>query len=829
MPFPFLKKYLLVSLGVFLFILWSLPSCTTTPKENQNTNDTAFPTVMINSLSTAASSCTATVSYTDDTGVIEVSLLILNTNFTTNITQTINPPSTNGSASFTVLLPVGSYTLSASATDKAGNVATTPTTNVLITANDTTPPVLSLLSPTNGQMVGESTTLIVSLSDNSLLGMFSYQLNNMPTNVFPLSTPSTNLSLSLSLEEGTNALNLFVFDASGNSTNTSLYLFSDQSVPAIVISSPLSGTITNRSDLTISGTSSVSSGSIVSVQVSLNGSNWLTATGTTTWSYNLGCSEGTNLIRARAISSTGKTNSTQIAIFVDTLRPVVTFTSPANGIVLSNTQVTITGTSSDSGSGVQATYLKIDSGSYLLGGSTAFTYPLSNLTEGTHTVYAYSLDYAGNVSLTNNLSFTVVIPLTNTNTNTNTNSSGYTEYTNPSYNGNGDDIMLQGFHWASTNGNWWTTLANNANTIASAGFTMVWLPPVSDSGDNNGYLPRRWYNLFSRYGNGSSLSNAVSTLRQAGVKVIADIVINHRVGTANWADFTDPAFANNNAAVCSDDEWKNNGGNPTGAPDTGAGYDAGRDLDHTNPDVQSNIILWMKWLRQIGFDGWRYDYVKGYHSRYNSNYNEATKPYFSVGELWPDITDYNASGSAVNYHRQALMNWIDNSGGKSTVFDFTTKWQLMLAVQNNEYWRLRDPDGKPIGAIGWWPAMSVTFVDNHDTGYSPGGGQQHWPFPQDKREIGYAYILTHPGIPCVYWYDYFDSGSYLQNKINTLIAIRKAQGIRSTSPITILKAEASEYVAIINSNTIVKLGPGMSFNTNWTLATYGTNWAVWTN
>ncbi|RME08474.1 MAG: hypothetical protein D6804_07365 [Aquificota bacterium] len=65
--------------------------------------------------------------------------------------------------------------------------------------------------------------------------------------------------------------------------------------------------------------------------------------------------------------------------------------------------------------------------------------------------------------------------------------------------------------------------------------------------------------------------------------------------------------------------------------------------------------------------------------------------------------------------------------------------------------------------------------------------------------------------------------------MNTLIAIRKAQGIRSTSPITILKAEASEYVAIINSNTIVKLGPGMSFNTNWTLATYGTNWAVWTN
>ncbi|MFN4217230.1 MAG: alpha-amylase family glycosyl hydrolase, partial [Brevinematales bacterium] len=167
----------------------------------------------------------------------------------------------------------------------------------------------------------------------------------------------------------------------------------------------------------------------------------------------------------------------------------------------------------------------------------------------------------------------VANPQENTNlTNTNTNGSGYTEYTNFNSNGNGYDILLQGFHWASTNGNWWTVLATNATAIASAGFTMIWLPPVSDSGDNNGYLPRRWYNLSSKYGDGASLSNALTSLRQAGLKIIADIVINHRVGTANWADFTDPAFANNNAAVCNDDEWKNNGGNPTGAPDTGAGY-----------------------------------------------------------------------------------------------------------------------------------------------------------------------------------------------------------------------------------------------------------------
>ena len=29
--------------------------------------------------------------------------------------------------------------------------------------------------------------------------------------------------------------------------------------------------------------------------------------------------------------------------------------------------------------------------------------------------------------------------------------------------------------------------------------------------------------------------------------------------------------------------------------------------------------------------------------------------------------------------------------------------------------------------------------------------QQHWPFPGDKTMVGYAYIMTHPGIPCIFW------------------------------------------------------------------------------
>ena len=32
-----------------------------------------------------------------------------------------------------------------------------------------------------------------------------------------------------------------------------------------------------------------------------------------------------------------------------------------------------------------------------------------------------------------------------------------------------------------------------------------------------------------------------------------------------------------------------------------------------------------------------------------------------------------------------------------------------------------------------------------------GSTQQHWPFPSQLLQQGYAYILTHPGTPCVFY------------------------------------------------------------------------------
>src|SRR5579859_2922982 len=117
------------------------------------------------------------------------------------------------------------------------------------------------------------------------------------------------------------------------------------------------------------------------------------------------------------------------------------------------------------------------------------------------------------------------------------------------YIGNGREILLQGFHWASHAGaqdpvtkkrkNWYRILHENAEAIKTAGFTWVWFPPSSDSLAPEGYIPRRWNVLDTAFGTEAELRTAIEAI--APVKALADVVVNHRVGVAtSGPDFEDP-------------------------------------------------------------------------------------------------------------------------------------------------------------------------------------------------------------------------------------------------------------------------------------------------
>ncbi len=84
--------------------------------------------------------------------------------------------------------------------------------------------------------------------------------------------------------------------------------------------------------------------------------------------------------------------------------------------------------------------------------------------------------------------------------------------------------------------------------------------------------------------------------------------------------------------------------------------------------------------------------------------------------------------------------------------------------------------------------------------------QQHWPFPADKTETGYAYVLTHPGTPCIFYDDLWSHGE----KLRELVALRKRADLTSRSNVEILAAKADMYVARIDKKCAACPAPAVA-------------------
>lgn len=347
---------------------------------------------------------------------------------------------------------------------------------------------------------------------------------------------------------------------------------------------------------------------------------------------------------------------------------------------------------------------------------------------------------------------------------------------------------------------------------------------------STGYLPGRLYDLdTSKYGNKDELKALIADLRRNGIKAIADIVINHRTAerqdsNGRWSIFEGGTPDNrldwNISFVCKNDSPFSGDGNP----DTGMDWGEAPDIDHLNPQVQTELSDWMNWLKSdVGFIGWRFDMVVGYTPMATKIYMERTSPEFAVGEKWD-----NPPGRVVQEQdRRALLEWIQAAGGAVAAFDFTTKFVLHAAVKG-ELWRLKDSSNRPPGLIGLKPENAVTFIDNHDT-----FSQRSAPFPEGKVMLGYVYILTHPGTPTIFYDHLLEWGQTLQKPIVELTTVRKRIGINNKSKVRIITAEADLYMAEIEEKMIVKIGGRLNLG-NLLPPTYreiatisGEDYAVW--
>ena len=408
-------------------------------------------------------------------------------------------------------------------------------------------------------------------------------------------------------------------------------------------------------------------------------------------------------------------------------------------------------------------------------------------------------------------------------------------------------MLLQGFHWTSWRaGAWYRRLQGIAGDAARAGFTDVWLPPPCHSASPEGYLPGRYYDLDTPYGTRSELAECVAAFGEAGVRCLADLVLNHRClegrdEDGKWTNFS----ASTRPCVEGDEECESyisevtdwgkwviaaNDGIVSGSSDGPELAAVAPDLDHENPELRAALTDWLGWLRsELGFAGWRLDFARGFGAEHAARYvQDSVGPdALSVAEYWADAS---WRGPHLEYDqdrmRQVMCDWIDAvdaaADTRICAFDFGTKVVLQEAVRNDEYWRLRDSNGSPPGLIGWWPERAVTFIENHDTGFEC-NGQGHWAFPPGKEEIGYAYILSHPGVPSVFFPHVYgckpqgpgEAGGDcvpddLAGTVRALLAARRAAGVSAGSKVQILCADADLYFARVEGERgalCVKLGP----------------------
>ncbi|MCB9080366.1 MAG: T9SS type A sorting domain-containing protein [Lewinellaceae bacterium] len=416
------------------------------------------------------------------------------------------------------------------------------------------------------------------------------------------------------------------------------------------------------------------------------------------------------------------------------------------------------------------------------------------------------------------------------------------------------DVIMQGFYWNShpgdltnrtTGGIWWDTLALVAPQLAQAGFSTVWTPPPTKGFAgvfDMGYGPYDYFDLGdfnskgttrTRHGSRSQLDNMISAMHANGLKVMADVVLNHRGG----ADLTMPV------------PYQVGGGSgftvfnpPSGRIPAGPqhfhpnNYHPDQDPDYHNPiffedicyfnedndgfaipyyfgsptrmgSMGDSLITWGRWLvNEVGFDELRLDAVKHMEPDFVAKFLVETRngaqPY-ALGESF----DYGIAN--LENYLNAVRNSTNDGNVKNaqlSLFDFPLRGSLKAVLNNTsgttDLYNTLGNAGLVWGSASFSGFDVVTWLDSHDTdrtGFVEAGAMDGCPIPQgaaclklqtepdhdpifsDKEDMGYPFLMAAEGRPLVFWKDYYWYG--LDGHIRWLMNLRRATATGSSDHI----------------------------------------------
>ncbi len=365
--------------------------------------------------------------------------------------------------------------------------------------------------------------------------------------------------------------------------------------------------------------------------------------------------------------------------------------------------------------------------------------------------------------------------------------------------------MIQYFEWyLPDDGSLWRQCEAKAQELKALGFDMIWLPPAY-KGTGRGDVGYGVYDLYdlgefdqkgtvrTKYGTREEYLRAVRALQRAGLRVLTDMVLNHRMGAdacetveateraennreqqtggsrsiLAWTRFTFPGRAGKYSSFVWDKDcfsgtdwdekekrkglylfsgksWNRETDDEKGNYD----YLMGSDLDTDNPAVAAELQNWARWyFDTVGMDGVRLDAVKHISFDFYREWLRALRAYaaengkeelFAVGEYW----------HADLWH---LTHYLDAVQNSMFLFDVPLHYNFFHASREGGYYDMRGLFANSL--VKERPQQAVTFVDNHDTqaGQALCSDVQGW-----FKPIAYASILLREGgIPCVFYGDLY--------------------------------------------------------------------------
>jgi len=343
-------------------------------------------------------------------------------------------------------------------------------------------------------------------------------------------------------------------------------------------------------------------------------------------------------------------------------------------------------------------------------------------------------------------------------------------------------VILQAFYWdcpklENQEFNWWNFLQQKVKAVADAGFTAMWLPPASKAanigGMSMGYDPYDFYDLGTIdqrgsvktwFGSQQELQQLIDEAHTHNLQVYADLVLNHTNGADeeefNGIDGKKRWTKYNPGSKKFDRDWTcYHPSNFERMDDLVFG--GMPDLCHRNPYVYSELMEYTRWLiEDIGMDGLRYDFAKGYGAwviiailerLYQKNGTNEFSP-FAVGEYWDED--------------KFIANWLKEINSYTcnpvSALDFPLRYRLK-ALCDQDGFDLTILCQKGTLITDGLALRAVTFVENHDMARVD-------PVINDKM-LAYAFILTHEGYPCIFWQDYFNYGLAMNGTPNGIEAL----------------------------------------------------------